>query len=63
MVYEGDASIASLDRYLGNTNVRYNMANSQEGYKRVAAAANALSKQLSSYGPGKRIDAYTKTWL
>ena len=63
MIYEGDASIASLDRYLGNTNVRYNMANSQEGYKRVAAAANALSKQLSSYGSGKRIDAYTKTWL
>lgn len=63
MVYEGDASIASLDRYLGNTNTRYNMANSQEGYRRVAATANALSKQLSNYGPGKRIDAYTKTWL
>lgn len=63
IVYEGDASVTSLDRYLGNPSIRYGQANSQEGFKRVATAAAALAKGLRDYGNGKRLDSYTKTWL
>lgn len=63
MVYEGDASIASLDRYLNNPSIRFNQANSQEGFKRVATTASALSKGLRDYRNGKRLDPYVKTWL
>ena len=63
MVYEGDASTASLDRYLSNPSIRYGMANAQEGFQRVATAATALSKKLRDYGKGKALDGFTKTWL
>ena len=63
IIYEGDASTSSLDRYLHNPAIRYRQANSQEGFKRVATVADALSKSLRNYGNGKRLDAYTKTWL
>lgn len=63
IIYEGDASTSSLDRYLHNPAIRYRQANSQEGFKRVATVADALSKGLRDYGNGKRLDAYTKTWL
>ena len=63
MVYEGDASTASLDRYLNNPSIRYGMANAQEGFQRVATAATALSKKLREYGRGKALDGFTKTWL
>ena len=64
MVYEGDASTASLDRYLSNPSIRYGMANAQEGFQRVATAATALSKKLrENYGRGKALDGFTKTWL
>lgn len=63
MVYEGDASMASLDRYLKNPPVKYRYANSQEGFKRVASAADALSKELREYSRGKKLDPYTNTWL
>ena len=63
MVYEGDASTASLDRYLNNPSIRYGMANAQEGFQRVATAATALSKKLREYGKGKALDGFTRTWL
>lgn len=63
IVYEGDAATSSLDRYLDNPNIRYNYANSQEGFKRVATVASALAKGLRNYGNGNRLDDYTKTWL
>lgn len=63
MVYEGDAATASLDRYLNNPSIRFNQANSQEGFKRVATTASALSKGLRDYRNGKRLDPYVKTWL
>lgn len=65
LVYEGEAATSSLDRYLDNPSIRYNYANSQEGFKRVATTASALSKGLMdmNYGNGKRLDSYTKTWL
>ena len=63
MVYEGDASTASLDRYLSNPSIRYGMANAQEGFQRVATAATALSKKLREYGKGKALDGFTRTWL
>ena len=63
MVYEGDGSTASLDRYLNNPSIRFNQANSQEGFKRVATTASALSKGLRDYRNGKRLDPYVKTWL
>ena len=63
MVYEGDASTASLDRYLGNPSIRYGMANAQEGFQRVATTATALSKKLRDYGKGKSLDGFTRTWL
>lgn len=63
MIYEGDASTASLDRYLSNPSIRYGMANAQEGFQRVATAATALSKKLREYGKGKALDGFTRTWL
>lgn len=63
MIYEGDAATSSLNRYLNNNTVRYNAANSQEGFKRLATAASALAKRLQEYGRGKPIDAYTNTFL
>lgn len=63
IVYEGDASTASLDRYLGNPSIRYGMANAQKGFQRVATAATALSKKLRDYGKGKSLDGFTRTWL
>ena len=63
IVYEGDASTASLDRYLNNPSIRYGMANAQEGFQRVATAATALSKKLRDYGKGKSLDGFTRTWL
>lgn len=63
MIYEGDASTSSLDRYLNNPSIRYNQANSQEGFKRVSTVASALAKGLRGYGNGQSLDAYTRTWL
>lgn len=63
MIYEGDAATSSLDRYLGNPQVRYNQANSQEGFKRLGSAAAALAKGLADYGRGKNLDNYTGTFL
>lgn len=63
MVYEGDASVASLDRYIKNPTIKYKFANSQESFARVASAANALQKELRSYGKGKSLDPYTNTFL
>lgn len=63
IIYEGDASTSSLDRYLNNPSIRYSQADSQEGFKRVATIADALSKGLRDYGNGKRLDSFTKTWL
>lgn len=63
IVYEGDASVASLDRYLKDPAIKYRFANSQEGFKRLASAATAISKELREYGRGKKLDAYTNTWL
>lgn len=67
IVYAGDASQTGLSRYMQNPQAKYGFANSQEGYKRVQNAAVALSKELTrgldSYGRGKKLDAYTNTWL
>lgn len=63
MIYEGDAATSSLDRYLGNPQIRYNQANSQEGFKRLGLAAAAIAKGLSDYGRGKNLDSYTGTFL
>jgi hypothetical protein len=63
MIYEGDASTTSLDKYLNNPSIRFNQANSQEGFKRVATTASALSKKLKDYRNSKKLDPYIKTWL
>lgn len=63
IVYEGNAATSSLDRYLGNPQVRYKQANSQEGFKRLATAASALAKGLTDYGRGKNLDSFTGTFL
>lgn len=63
IVYEGNASTSSLDRYLNNPSIKYNAANSKEGFQRVATAATALQKKLREYGKGKPLDGFTRTWL
>lgn len=63
MVYEGDAAISSLDRYLDNPSIKYRYANSQEGFKRLATAADAISKELIKSISTGRLDSYTKLWL
>lgn len=63
IVYEGNAATSSLDRYLDNPAIKYNSANSKEGFQRVATAAAALQKKLRDYGRGKALDGFTRTWL
>lgn len=63
MVYEGNAATSSLDRYLDNPSIKYNGANSKEGFQRVYTAASALQKKLREYGRGKSLDGFIKTWL
>lgn len=63
IVYEGNASTSSLDRYLKNPSTKYNSADSKEGSQRVATAATALQKKLREYGRGKPLDGFTRTWL
>lgn len=62
MVYASDAASTSLDEYIKNPSLQHEFADSNAGYKRVANAAAALSKQLSKVGTG-RIDSFTKTFL
>lgn len=64
IVYEKDAAMAPLSRYLNNNIIRYKSANSQEGFKRVATIATAIQKDLRNNGIHTgRIDPFTKTLL
>lgn len=63
IVYAGDASQASIDRYLDDPAIKFGSANSQEGFKRVLTEATALTRKLRDYGSGKKLDPYTRTWL
>lgn len=54
----------SLDRFIENPNYDYgNFFSGALLEKQVADAASTLAKELTNYGNGKRLDAYTKTWL
>lgn len=63
IVYEGDASQSSLDRYLNNSGIKYKYANSVEGLNRLGMAAKALSNGVVRYKNGYKLDNYTKVWL
>lgn len=63
MVYEGDASLTSLDRYLKDPSIKYRYANSREGYNRLGTAAKALSTELRNSLKTGKLDAYTNTLL
>ena len=54
----------SLDRFLENPD--YNYGQQYSGAlltQQVSQAASNLAKELTSYGNGKRLDAYTKTFM
>lgn len=63
IVYEEDASLASLDRYLKDPSIKYRYANSREGYNRLGTAAKALSTEFRNSLKTGKLDAYTNTLL
>lgn len=63
IVYEGDASESSLNRYLNNPGIKYKYANSVEGLNRLGLAAKALSNGVVRDKNGYKLDNYTKVWL
>lgn len=63
LVYAGDASTSSLDRYLKNPSIKYGFADSREGYERLYKAASALAHELKGYGKGQKLDDFTNTFL
>lgn len=55
---------SSLDRFLENSDYDYGERYSGALLtQQVSQAASNLAKELSNYGNGKRLDAYTKTFL
>lgn len=55
---------SSLDRFLENPNYDYGQRYSGALLtKQVATAASNLANELTSYGNGKRLDAFTKTFI
>lgn len=55
---------SSLDRFLENPNYDYGQQYSGALLtQQVATAASNLAKELTSYGNGKRLDAFTKTFI
>lgn len=54
----------SLDEFLDNPNIDFSQQYSGATLmQQVAAQAQSLAKELTSYGPGKPLDAYTNTFL
>ena len=55
---------SSLDRFLENSDYDYGQQYSGALLtQQVSQAAGNLAKELTNYGNGKRLDAYTKTFL
>ena len=57
------ASTTSLDEYLKNPNLEYDSYSGAMLTQQVSQQAQALAKELTEYGLGKPIDAYTNTFL
>lgn len=57
------ADATSLDDYLANPTLGYDSYSGALLASQVSNAAKALAKELKGYGNGKRLDAYTKTWM
>lgn len=58
------AATTSLDEFLDNPNIDFSQQYSGATLmQQVATQAQALAKELTSYGPGKALDSYTNTFL
>lgn len=57
------AATTSLDDYIRNPQLAYDTYSGKVLTAQVAQAAGNLAKELFNYGNGKRLDAYTKTFL
>lgn len=57
------ADMTSLDDYLKNQQLGYESYSGALLTQQVSQAAKAIAKELKAYGNGKRLDAFTKTWL
>lgn len=57
------ADATSLDKYLANPQLGYENYSGALLTSQVATAAASLAKELRSYGKGKKLDAFTNTWL
>lgn len=63
MIYDYDASTKSLDAYLDNPALTYKSIDRKDLYTRAINDFSHISKALNAYDNGKRLDAYTKTFL
>lgn len=64
LMYQRNASTMSLDDFISNPQLDYGQSYSGTLLtQQVSQAAQNLAKELTSYGKGKAIDAYTNTFL
>lgn len=57
------ADSTSLDRYLENPNLGYESYSGALLTQQAGQAAASIAKELRSYGNGKPLDGFTRTWL
>ena len=57
------ADSTSLDRYLENPNLGYESYSGALLTQQAGQAAASIAKELRSYGKGKPLDGFTRTWL
>ena len=61
--YDRDASTTSLDDYIKNPDLSFDLVDLNKVYKQSVDSFSALSKALTRYGNGDRVDRYHKTFF
>ena len=63
MIYDYDAATTSLDKFIDNPSLSYRSIDRKDLYTRAMNDFGQYAKALSDYGNGKRLDAFTKTFV
>ena len=61
--YEKRASETSLDEYMTNPNVNHSSVSLRDLRNEVSQISAGLSKGITDYGKGKKLDAFTNTFI
>ena len=63
LMFSRKAATTSLDDYMRNPQLSYEIVSGADLSNRVAAQASSLASSLQAYGEGRPIDAYTNTFI